>query len=215
MEVSGRYWRARAGTRDHVFPANRYLAACRPYPRVSARAQARVPVSYPRRVVCSQNELTHSWDGVPRGAPGSSGRLERSRATFDLQRCAGAQRAGRSSPRVIGCASASKQARLMGEHDRLDAVSELELLEEVRDVCLDGRVADVELLADLSVGEAARDQRNTSSSRSVSSSSSLGGSRCEMRVNFSITRLVIAGERSASPSATIRLRQAAVREGHP
>jgi hypothetical protein len=53
----------------------------------------------------------------------------------------------------VGC----KEARLVGEHDRLYAVSEVELLEDVRDVRLDRRVADVELLADLRVGEAARD----------------------------------------------------------
>ena len=28
--------------------------------------------------------------------------------------------------------------RLVGQHDRLDAVAEVELLEDVRDVCLDG-----------------------------------------------------------------------------
>jgi hypothetical protein len=38
---------------------------------------------------------------------------------------------------------------LVGEHHRLDAVAEAELLEDVRDVCLDGRLADVELLTDL------------------------------------------------------------------
>ena len=46
----------------------------------------------------------------------------------------------------------------MREHDCLDAVAEVELLEDVRDVRLDGRVADVELLADLGVREAAGDQ---------------------------------------------------------
>jgi hypothetical protein len=37
-------------------------------------------------------------------------------------------------------------------------VAQLELLEDVRDVRLDGRVADVELAADLRVREASRDQ---------------------------------------------------------
>jgi hypothetical protein len=46
----------------------------------------------------------------------------------------------------------------MGEHDRLDAVAEVELLEDVRDMCLDGRLADVELLCDLPVGKAASHQ---------------------------------------------------------
>ena len=48
-----------------------------------------------------------------------------------------------------------KEPRLVREHDCLDAVTEVELLEDVRDVCLDGRVADVELSADLNVREAA------------------------------------------------------------
>ena len=46
----------------------------------------------------------------------------------------------------------------MGKHDCLDAVTESQLLEDVRDVRLDRRLADVELLANLRVGEAARDQ---------------------------------------------------------
>jgi RND superfamily putative drug exporter len=41
------------------------------------------------------------------------------------------------------------------EHDRLDAVAQIELLEDVRDMRLHGRVADVELLADLGIREAA------------------------------------------------------------
>src|SRR5215207_7301033 len=49
----------------------------------------------------------------------------------------------------VGC----KEVRLMGQHDCLDAVTEVELLEDVRDVRLDRGVADVELLADLRVGE--------------------------------------------------------------
>ena len=49
-----------------------------------------------------------------------------------------------------------EQARLVGEHDSLHAVAEAELLEDVRDVCLDGRLADVQLSADLPVREAAR-----------------------------------------------------------
>jgi hypothetical protein len=40
----------------------------------------------------------------------------------------------------------------------LDAVAKVELLEDVRDVGLDGGVADVELLADLGVREAAADE---------------------------------------------------------
>src|SRR4051794_2574401 len=54
--------------------------------------------------------------------------------------------------------STVEESGLVREHDCLDAVAEVELLEDVRDVCLDGRVADVELLADLDVREAAGDQ---------------------------------------------------------
>src|SRR5689334_12510672 len=48
--------------------------------------------------------------------------------------------------------------RLVREHHGLDAVAKVELLQDVRDVRLDGRVADVELTADLGVRVAARDQ---------------------------------------------------------
>jgi fatty-acyl-CoA synthase/long-chain acyl-CoA synthetase len=51
-----------------------------------------------------------------------------------------------------------EEPRLVREHHGLDAVTKVELLEDVRDVGLDGRVADVELAADLGVREAARDQ---------------------------------------------------------
>ena len=54
-----------------------------------------------------------------------------------------------------------EEARLVGEHDRLDAVAEVELLEDVGDVRLDGRVADEELLGDLGVGEAPAISRKT------------------------------------------------------
>src|SRR5438093_11964717 len=51
-----------------------------------------------------------------------------------------------------------EKTRLVREHDRLDAVTEPELLEDVRDVRLDGGVADVELSSDLGIREAAGDQ---------------------------------------------------------
>jgi hypothetical protein len=60
MEVSGRYWRARPGTRDHVVPANSRFAPCRSCPRVPARALADVPVSYPRAVVYFLNRSHHA-----------------------------------------------------------------------------------------------------------------------------------------------------------
>jgi hypothetical protein len=44
------------------------------------------------------------------------------------------------------------------KHDCLDTVAQVELLEDVRDVCLDGRIADVELLRDLRIRETAGDQ---------------------------------------------------------
>jgi hypothetical protein len=55
-------WRFRGGTGGHrralaitFLAANRAFAACLACPRVPARARADVPVSYPRRVVCSRN----------------------------------------------------------------------------------------------------------------------------------------------------------------
>jgi hypothetical protein len=69
---------------------------------------------------------------------------------------------GRERQRRAAKAGASpggvENPRLVGEHDRLDAVAEVELLEDVRDVGLDRGVADVELLRDLQVGEAVCDQ---------------------------------------------------------
>src|SRR3954468_5378938 len=50
------------------------------------------------------------------------------------------------------------EACLVGEDDGLDAVAEVELLEDVSDVRLDGGVTDEQLLGDLGVGEAACDQ---------------------------------------------------------
>jgi hypothetical protein len=47
-----------------------------------------------------------------------------------------------------------EQSRFVREHDGLDPVAQIELLEDVRDVRLDGRIADVELLADLGVSRA-------------------------------------------------------------
>src|ERR687897_930718 len=50
------------------------------------------------------------------------------------------------------------ETRLVREDDRLDAVAELELHENVRNVCLHSRLADEQFLRDLSVGEAAGHQ---------------------------------------------------------
>jgi hypothetical protein len=51
-----------------------------------------------------------------------------------------------------------EEPRLMGEHDRLYAIAEVELLKNVRDVRLHGGLADVELVPDLRVREAASHQ---------------------------------------------------------
>src|SRR5919206_2396576 len=50
------------------------------------------------------------------------------------------------------------EACVVGEHDRLHAVAEVELAEDARDVRLHRRLADDELLGDLRIREAARDQ---------------------------------------------------------
>ena len=93
----------------------------------------------------------------------------------------------------------------MGEHDRLDAVTEVELLQDVRDVRLDRRVADVELRP-ISALERPRAIRRSTSSRARSARRApVGGAGCGIRVNCLITRFVIAGERSASPGATVRI----------
>jgi hypothetical protein len=55
MQVLGRERRARPCVGDRVCPANVRFAMCPPCPRVSRRARARVPVSYPRGVASSQN----------------------------------------------------------------------------------------------------------------------------------------------------------------
>lgn len=99
-----------------------------------------------------------------------------------------------------------EEPRLVCEHDCLDAIAEVELLEDVRDVCLDGRVADVELLRDLCVREAAgnraKDLLLTWGSARRILLEARGRGR---RVNCLITRFVIVGERSASPAATVRI----------
>jgi hypothetical protein len=52
---------------------------------------------------------------------------------------------------------------LVCEHDCLHAVAEVELLEDVRDMCLDGRVVDEELVCDLCGGETAGSQSRAES----------------------------------------------------
>ncbi len=50
------------------------------------------------------------------------------------------------------------EAGFVGDHDGLGAVAQVELLEEVGDVRLDGVLADDERCGDLAVGEAAGDE---------------------------------------------------------
>ena len=52
------------------------------------------------------------------------------------------------------------EARLVREHDCLHAVADPELLKNVRDVSLDGGLADVELVSDLSIRAAGDHQAN-------------------------------------------------------
>jgi len=76
MEVLRRYPRARTVTRGHVCPANRPVSVCRQCPCVPVRALADVPVSYPRRVVCSHDiqrrfSVIVPGDERPRASAGS------------------------------------------------------------------------------------------------------------------------------------------------
>ena len=58
--------------------------------------------------------------------------------------------------------------RFVGEHDGLDTVAELKLLQQVPDMRLDGRLAHIQFRRNFCVGEAARHQFQDSSSLSVS-----------------------------------------------
>ena len=95
---------------------------------------------------------------------------------------------------------------LVCEYHRLDAVAETQLLEDVRDVCLHGRLADVDVLSDLCIGQAVGDQPEDLLLA--------GGELVELfrrrgprkGGELLITRFVIVGERSASPAATVRAR---------
>ena len=54
-------YRAGSAVIRHVCPGNRGLGTCRPCPRVIIRARSRLPVSYPRCVVCSLNGRQFRW----------------------------------------------------------------------------------------------------------------------------------------------------------
>src|SRR5215218_2919221 len=68
-----------------------------------------------------------------------------------------AQRA-RGCRRLLTGASSRGAVSYAGTTDRLNAVAEIELLQDVGDVGLDGRITDVQLPRDLGVGESAGDQ---------------------------------------------------------
>ena len=68
-----------------------------------------------------------------------------------------------------------EQVRLVGQHDRLRPVAQVELLQQPGDVGLDGGVADEQLAADLGVGQPRVISRNTSISRRSGSSTAAGG----------------------------------------
>ena len=59
---------------------------------------------------------------------------------------------GAASPALV------EEARLVRQHHRLNAVAEVELLQDVGDVGLHRRLADVEVAADLGIGQASGDQ---------------------------------------------------------
>ena len=97
------------------------------------------------------------------------------------------------------------EPRLVGDHDRLGAVAQAELLEDVRDVRLHRVLADDEARGDLGVREAARDEPEHLRSRGVSSSSGRGAAGVRRRENSSIRRRVTEGAKSEPPSATTRI----------
>ena len=93
----------------------------------------------------------------------------------------------------------------MGQQDRMHTVAQPELLEDVCDVSLDRALLDEELCPISALDWPCAISRNTSSSRPLSSSSFFGAVGRGRRVNSLITRLVIVGESSASPAATVRI----------
>jgi hypothetical protein len=105
-----------------------------------------------------------------------------------------------------GSAAGLHEPRLVGQHDRLHPVPQLELREDVRDVRFTVAIETNSCLAISSFDRPFAISLSTSSSRSVSDSSSggellPGGGR---RTNSSISRRVIVGASSASPAATVR-----------
>src|SRR5258708_10855880 len=65
---------------------------------------------------------------------------------------------GRLGARFRSAPARLHQAALVGQHDELDPVPDAELHEDPPDVSLDGRLAEVQLVTYLGVGQAAYDQ---------------------------------------------------------
>ena len=106
-----------------------------------------------------------------------------------------------------GRAAGGDEPRLVGEHDRLDAVAQPELVQDVRHVGLDGRVADDQRGGDLGVRS-----RAPAAAAPPARAASARRARCgrvrwagPMRANSSISRRVTVGASSASPPATARI----------
>src|SRR6516165_717338 len=93
---------------------------------------------------------TSAWPSAwPTRTPGQIPAAEPARATIA---------ASQSSSPLLSGGVPLEESGLVCQYDGLHAVAEAQLLEDVRDVCLDGRLADVELLTDLRVGQAAGDE---------------------------------------------------------
>lgn len=83
----------------------------------------------------------------------------------------------------------------------LDAVSKAELAEHAANMRLDGRLAQVQALADLLVGEAVGDERRASVSRSEKGDA-VGGAGCGRERNSSTNRRATEGASAASPGGS-------------
>ena len=97
-----------------------------------------------------------------------------------------------------------EQPRLVGEHHCLDPVAQAELLQDVCDVRLYGRLADVELRPISALDRPVGDQPQDLESSLRQFAEFFRRGRALMRVNCLITRLVTAGDSSAFPAATVR-----------
>jgi hydrogenase maturation protein HypF len=135
--------------RFHAAVADATVAACAaaarsPPPRRNRAQRRRVPEPPPA--------------GGGRRTPRSAEATRARTAPAAAERRRHLVRPGRDRRGARRLAGGVEEPGLVGEHDRLHAVAEAELGEDVRDVRLHGRLADEELAADLVVREAARDQ---------------------------------------------------------